>query len=247
MKVSFRRCLQGAIPILFMLYCRAAGAQLEDILGEEAKTKGSKPPSSAPGPAGEMPKRTVKVAEPSRGPVFVQAPRRGFFIAVDAGATAMVFGDLKGAHYGPSVGVSLGSDVGENLALHFSIQNTMISRYDEVKYNAETTGGGQSEKSAKQTMIKQGDFSLKMISAGAKFFMPTGEKTRFGLKGAAGFALASPTDDKLTSAPVVNIGPGVEYNSNLINFSMGIFVEACVLPTIFEVGVSVLPTVKYTF
>jgi hypothetical protein len=192
------------------------------------------PPAAPPTSAEEAPKTQQ-----------IRAVERGFFLETDAGVSLVVnkfnFNDAQGKQYSLSSGLSVlaGAFAGVDILpiLSFSIgayaMGTSINRDQTIN-------------------AAQGDLLFVIPSAQLQFALITTERNFLFVRGGAGFAFGLPAQingvDFGGNGPAFNGMVGFERYTKLRHFSIGVLAGAMVVtkPSV-GIGVSVTPTVKYTF
>ena len=166
----------------------------------------------------------------------VRAIERGLFLQADVGVTVFV-NELEGRRYdpGPQVGIVLGYDILSVLSLGVGVSLWGVEVESQPDVEA-----------------PHGDLFFVVPKVRAQLAIVTTERNFMWLRGEAGFGFGLPGEidgvEYGGDGPVFGVSAGFERFTKLRHFAIGIHGGAVVVtqPDL-GVGVSVMPTIKYTF
>ena len=166
----------------------------------------------------------------------VRAVERGWFMQADVGMTVFV-NELDNRRYGPGpqVGVFVGYDLLPilNLGVGVAFWGGEVSEDDDIPPPV-------------------GDLFYLIPTVRAQFAVVTTERNYMWLRGDVGFGFGMPSDidgvDYAGNGPVFGVTAGFERFTKLRHFAIGIHAGVLVVtePDI-GIGITVTPTLKYTF
>lgn len=166
----------------------------------------------------------------------IRAVERGLFLETDIGAAYLVT-KIDGRSYGLAIvtGAYVGFDILPILSISFGGSMVAASVSDSAS-----------------TPVPRGDLVFVMPMAQLQLALLSTERNLFFVRGAGGFSIGLPSE--IDGTPYGGNGPsfsgtiGFERYTKLRHFSIGVLAGVIVVtkPDV-GIGVSILPTLKYTF